>query len=290
MRMSNNHAGPGTLTARIHAAYATLTESERKVADLVLKSPGEVAVLPANELAGRAGVSNASVSRLFKRLAYPSYDAARRAARELRASGSIFHLFDTANAEPAPQSDLISRYMAEETHALQLSLSMLNPRTVREIAAALAAAPRVWCVGFRNSRPVAEYACALFSAFRSDVFSLGTGGHSYGEAAASVHAGDAVLAFGMRRRMALFKPLLRELHAHGARIVLIGDRTLPAETHPAEWRLLTAVESSHPIDSFVGVMALTRVLALETLREQGAGAREMLAHIDTLHASLGELE
>ena len=53
---------------RIHRAWEALPDGERRVAEHVLDSPGELALWPANELAARAGVSGATVSRFFRRL------------------------------------------------------------------------------------------------------------------------------------------------------------------------------------------------------------------------------
>ena len=61
--MPGNEAAssPDALYQRIHAAYASLPAGERRVADLVLEAPGDLAVWTASELARRAGVSNATI-------------------------------------------------------------------------------------------------------------------------------------------------------------------------------------------------------------------------------------
>ncbi len=286
------HAPPGTgsLVERIHHAYGDLTDSERKAADFILQSPGDIAMLAANELAERSLVSNATVSRLCQRIGYRNYDEARRAARELRASGGLFHLFDSTAAEPPPQHEIMARQLAEETSVLELSLSMINPETIRQISTRLAEAQRLWCVGFRNSRILADYARAIFSAFRPDVHTLVHAGHSLAEAAVAVRSSDIVLAYGLRRRMAVFAPLLHALRDRGADVVLVTDRSMKSSANPATWTLISAIETSQPIDSFSGPLAITRLLALETLRQVGPDARRMLREVDEVQVGLGELE
>ena len=48
-------AHPGSFEARIRDQYARLPKSERKIADLILEFPGEVAAYSATELADLAG-------------------------------------------------------------------------------------------------------------------------------------------------------------------------------------------------------------------------------------------
>lgn len=281
--------GP-TLSERINTAYGELTESERKICDILRDIPGEIAVMTGKELATRSGVSTATVSRLFQRLGYASYDQARRAARDLRASGSILHLFDSDVGDGAEPGRLVARHLADEARAMELTLSMLNPATAREIAQALAGARRVWCVGFRNSHALAEYAATLLSAQRPDVEVLAHGGRSLAERVAAIGPGDVAVVFAMRRRMAHFTPLMQALHDSGAQTVLLCDRSLRRPAPRAGWTLVCAVETAQPIDCYAGPFALIRLLALLTLRSREPAARQMLARVDRLHRQLGELE
>jgi DNA-binding MurR/RpiR family transcriptional regulator len=281
-----------TLTERLNATYGALTASERKIVDALRDRPGEIAVMTGKELAERSGVSTATVSRLFQRLGYDSYEAARRAARDLRASGSLFHLFETGSRDSPEPGRMVGEHLAEEVRAMEASLSMLDPSTVRDVAAALAQARRVWCVGFRNSHVLAEYAATLLSSVRPDAFVLAHGGRSLAERVANIEAGDMALVFGMRRRMAHFAPLLGAIGESGARTALLADRSLhlsDPQRRP-HWTLICAIETAQPIDSFAGPFAIVRLLALETLRHRDAASRDMLERVEELHARLGELE
>ncbi len=286
--MSPSAARIPSLTERMAAAYGDLTDSERKICDLLRDSPGEIAVMTGRELAARSGVSTATVSRLFQRLGYGSYDEARRAARDLRASGSLLHLVDGPVRPGGAPGTMIAQHLAEEVRAMEQTLSMLNPATAREVAAALAGARRVWCVGFRNSHVLAEYAATLFSALRPDVELLAQGGRSLAERVAGIGPGDVALIIGMRRRMAHFAPLVQAIEDSGADSVLLCDRSLRNPT--ARWVLTCSVETTQPIDCYAGPFALIRLLALLTLRSRGAAAPEMLGRVERLHRQLGELE
>jgi len=281
-----------TLADRLNSTYGALTASERKIVDILRDRPGEIAMMTGRELAERSGVSTATVSRLFQRLGYESYEAARRAARDLRASGSIFHLFETGSRDSLEPGRLVARHLAEEGRAMEASLSMLDPATVREISGALAEARRVWCIGFRNSHVLAEYAATLLASVRPDVFVLAHGGRSLAERVASIEAGDVALVFGMRRRMAHFAPLMEAIGQTGARSALLADRSLrlPGPESRPDWTVICAIETAQPIDSFAGPFAIARLLALETLRHRGAASRDMLERVEYLHGRLGELE
>jgi DNA-binding MurR/RpiR family transcriptional regulator len=290
--MQGNDLSALTLTERLNTIYSAMTASERRVVDALRDRPGEIAVLTGKELAERARVSTATVSRLFQRLGYESYDEARRAARNLRASGSIFHLFDSAVRESPGPEHLVTGHLVEEARALEATLSMLDPTTVREVATALVRAERVWCIGFRNSHALAEYAATLLASVRTDVALLAHGGRSLAERLANVTAGDVALVFGMRRRMLHFAPLMQALKDSGARTLLLADRSLhlPDPAKRPEWTVICAIETEQPIDCFTGPFAIIRLLALQTLRYSGTGAHDILQRVEHLHWQLGELE
>lgn len=277
----------GSLADRLRAAFAELTESERRVAGFIIDRPGELAAFAGKELAEHAGVSGATVSRLFRRLGYESFEEARREARTLRGAGSPLHLLDPRSAARPP---LIAQHIAEEARLVEVTLSMLSPLVLREVAGALAEARHVWFTGFRNSRFLADYARALFTSLRSEAYALAPSGQTLAEGVAGVGRGDIVMAFGMRRRLTSFVPLLEALSGQEADVLLVTDRSMKAPAPAVRWTLLCAVETARPIDSYAGVLALTRLLALETLSRLGPRARKRLAAIEAAQLQLRELE
>ena len=243
------NSSPGadrSLTQRVHAAFAELPDGERRVANLVLDSPGDLAVWTASELATRSGVSNATVSRLFRRLGYGNYDEARLAARRLRERGSPLYLARTDG-----QGGALSGIVAEEVELLETTLSRLNPVTLREIAEAMARAPRVHLAGFRNSHFLADYMTAALSNFRPGVVRMVRPGQTLAESIAAVGSGDVVLIIGLRRRPAGFGRLVRAVTGTGARVVLLADGSIRETPALCTWTLSCLVETPQATDSYL---------------------------------------
>lgn len=278
----------GSITQRIHRSYGDLPEGERKAADFILDSPGELATLTAGELAERAGISNATVSRFFRRLGYSSFEEARRASRAMRASGSPLYLAETSR--PGRKGSVIARDLAAETKLVEMSLSMQSPLTIDAVSAALAKARRLRVAGFRNSYFAAAYACMMLLQLRPDVAMLNAAGQTLGEVIAELGPGDVVLVVGLRRRPRGFLEFIRVLAATGAEVVLLADRSIREAPAVARWNLTCVVETSQLLDSYVGALAVLRLLGLETMRHLGTGARRRLDNIESLHDALSELE
>ncbi|MEC9431357.1 MAG: MurR/RpiR family transcriptional regulator [Pseudomonadota bacterium] len=275
---------------RIHLAYDSLPEGERRVADLALESPGELAMWSAGELAARAGVSAATVSRFVRRLGYAGYEAARRDARAMREGGSpLFRAEPAAGASP-PQG-AVARHLAAETAAIERTLSQLDPVALDEIAASLAEAPRVRVLGWRNSHFAAEYLRSALAVCRPGVQMIGWGGQTAAESLGEIRPGDMAVAFGLRRRPRGFAAQIEALAAAGADVALISDPTLRGTAvAAARWRLACAVETPQAFDTLAGAMALARLLMTTTMARLGPEGRRQLERVERLHETLDDLE
>ncbi len=274
------------ITLRIHRAYAGLPDGERRIADAVLEAPAELAVETASELAGRAGVSNATVSRFFRRLAYDNFEQARHEARALRAAGSplITGRSDTTNRDP------ISQLVAEECALIEATLSRTNPLTLKDIGRAAAEAPRIRTIGFRNSHYLAGYLTAQLAQMRSGVAPLLLPGQMQAEGITALGDGDLAIVVGLRRRPAGFAQLMQAIAARRARVLLITDPTVREAPAHATWTLDCVVDTPQYADSYVGAFSLMRLIALAVRRALGDRGRDYLENVEELRISLDELE
>jgi len=279
-----------SLTERIVRSYEALTPGERLVADHILEHASEIATLTAAELAERAQVSGPTISRLIRKLGYQHYEECRRAARAIHRSGSSYRLLETAGAAPPSRQGQLTAHFTSEHRVLDESMVLLNPQTLRELCAALPRAPRVWCVGFRNSRVLADYARALLLPLLGTVHAFGGRGETLAESIAAVGRGDLMLVFGMRRRVRQFSTLLGLLHERGADIALMTDKSMRRTHIRARWVIVSATETEEPFDSYTGALATLRLIAVQVLHAQHEHAREHLREVDQLHDRLGELE
>ena len=279
-----------SLVNRIHSEYGALPSGERKVADLVLDFPGELAAYSASELAELAEVSNATVTRFFKRLGYDSFDEARRSSRRERKSGSPLFLATKASESEAIGSVLLKQFADEEIALMTATFAGLDAEQVDEISDALVRAKRLFFLGFRNSSYAAGYARWQFVQFRGDVHMLTGGGETLAERIADLGPGDLLVLVGVRRLVTKLRRYAKSARDAGADILLLTDPSARIAPAYASWTILCAVENPHVLDSYVGVMGVLRLLAVETMHKLGRKGRNRLQQIEALHESLGDFD
>ncbi|MCK5623368.1 MAG: MurR/RpiR family transcriptional regulator, partial [Alphaproteobacteria bacterium] len=159
---------PVSLESRIRDRYEALPSSERKIADLILDFPGEIAAYSATELAELADSSKAAVTRLIRRLGFSNFEEARRAARDAQNWGSPLYLMPRKPDQTGFESR-VQNHIEQDMKTISLTMESLSPETVNGIVTAIWRARRVFVFGNRNSHFLARYLRWQFMQARPDV-------------------------------------------------------------------------------------------------------------------------
>jgi DNA-binding MurR/RpiR family transcriptional regulator len=270
-------AAPG-LEERIVARQHELSPQERRAAQTLLEHLDDLATYRAAELAELAGVSKATMSRLFRSLGFAGFDEVRDHLRAVRTTGVPLRTEGPAD---------VQGHAAREAAAIA---GVLHRAPVGEAVEVLASARRVLVVGWRSSHPVALHLRQQLAQVRPDVRLAPLPGQVVGEELADLRTGDVVVMVGFRRRPAGFGAALASAAASGADVVLLADPTArPHARHAAVW-LECPVGTTLAFDSYAAAMSLVAVLADGVHAALGRPARARVSTIVTSYRRLGEIE
>src|SRR4051794_41723166 len=116
---------PHSLSARIRSCYEDLSPTDRRLADLMLEYPGDIASYSASELARLTNVSNAAVSRFVQRLGFRNYEELRVLAREAKSWGSPLYLMN--HTAPASGTDFVNAPLQARADQVSGTLQHIDP-------------------------------------------------------------------------------------------------------------------------------------------------------------------
>ena len=270
-----------SLQHRIEQHYASLPESERKIADLVRDFPGEIAAYSATELAALAGASKAAMTRLVRRLGYDSFEEARRAARDARTAGSPLYLLSKEPPE-APFAERLQAHLAGDLETLNATFEELDEAAFEAVVAATAAARRVVVLGYRNSHYLAGYLRWQLIQVRGAVQLLPAAGETLAEHLADLGPEDLLIAVGLRRRPAALAEAVARAAEAGVPVALVADRGAPPLAG-ARWSLRCATRGEALFDRYAAAMSLLHLLAVAVVERLGKPGRRRLERIEALH-------
>ena len=130
-----------------------LRDSEKKVARVVLESPGQVIYRSISELAEEAGTSEPTVLRFCRALGFRGYhDLKIQLAQDLVPEVKNIHEDVTSRDDPAT---LVRKVLNANAIAIADTLETLDPAQVDKAVRILASAERIEFIGFGGSAAVA---------------------------------------------------------------------------------------------------------------------------------------
>jgi len=275
---------PPSFLSRVRQNLPAFHPMERQLAEFVLDFPGDLASYAARELAGLAGVSNATVTRFIRRLGYRHYEEARLQVRDERGAGSP--VFLTRRGGPAVP--LFDSHLERSQANLQRSFARLDPQVLDTIAHALLKARKLWVIGFRSSQSFASYFRWQLFQVKEEIEVVPQAGDTVSQYTASMTARDVVVVFALRRRPAGLQEVIGHVLASGAEVLYLSDEPQPAREGRG-WNLYCASDSDSPLDNHVAVIGLCHLLVSRVIELAGPRERARLQAIEASYDRLREL-
>ncbi|WP_405078445.1 MurR/RpiR family transcriptional regulator [Pectobacterium carotovorum] len=271
---------------RLRDRYGELSPQEQRVADFIFDHFDDLISYNSAELARLSGVSKATVSRLFKRLGYPSYRDMRDELRTLRQSG--MPLAD--NRDAVQGNTLLARHYKQEMANLTQWINQIDPVQFGAVIQALMQAQRLCLIGLRNSYPVALHLRQQLLQIRQQVTLLTQPGQTLSEELVDLTAQDVVIVVAFRRRPRLIQPLLAQLQKRGVPVLLLCEPQASTLMSLAAWSLCVPLDSVSAFDSYSSAMSLVNVISNALLHEMLRDGRQRIHQIVDLYGELDELE
>ena len=271
---------------RLRGYYAELTPQEQRVADFIFDHIDDLMSYNSAELARLSGVSKATVSRLFKRLGYPSYRDMRDEVRTLRQSGMPL----TDSRDAVQGNTLLSRHYKQEMANLTQWINQIDGNQFTAVITALSLARQVRLVGLRNSYPVALHLRQQLLQVRQQVSMMPQPGQTLAEELVDLSSQDVVVMVAFRRRPRATRAILTQLQQMNVPVLLICEPQAQSLIPLARWHLAASLDSVSAFDSYSAAMSLANLLSNALLHEMLASGRQRIHQITELYNDLDELE
>ncbi|MCH9276573.1 MurR/RpiR family transcriptional regulator [Bifidobacterium amazonense] len=276
---------PSGALDRIRRSFPSLTATEQEAARFILGHLTDVMICTSAELAELSGVSQPTMSRLYRKLGYANAGEFRRDIRRVHQPGAP----EIGNMDEH-DGDMVGEHLRRDLDSLTRTFSRLGESDVLHAAASLRDARRVGVVGFRNGYPAALHLREQLVQLRGDVHVLPEPGQSVAEELVDYGPDDAVVLIGVRRRPELFARVAASLAAAHVPTIVIGDATVRTLPECADATVFEADLSTRVLSSYTAVFAVVSLLVDAVSDLVGAAGAERIASINDRFRELGELE
>lgn len=241
------------------------------------------------ELARRADVQPATMTRLAKRLGFAGFDEIRliyadSAREDLGFASRGGRLVERRQL----QGD--AAIAAEMADTLSRQITALRHPDVLEALAAgaemLSGARRIYCLGLRASFPVAWHAHYVLSLVREGVFLLDGAGGVGLDPLRNIASDDVLLAVSTHPYTRLTAEAVAQVRDRGGRVFAITDSPVAPIADKGEYTVCVGTESSSFLQTMTPCFAAAEILAALVAGRGGANALAALRRTDEQLAAL----
>ena len=273
------------LIDRLAARAATLTASERALADSLLRTYPDGLLDSASAMAARTGTSASTVVRMFAKLGYDSLAEVRREART-----EVTSRLQTA-AQRAPATIGAQRSLAEcvddallhDQHNLAATRQGLDMAVFEAAARALGQdGGRVFVMAEKNSLPVSGYLATHLNMCRPQVQDMGAGAPFAVDRLLWIEPQDVLLVFTIRRYSAGAQRAAQHFRARGATVVALTDSALAPIARHAQHCLVVRTDNASPFDSYTAAFFLCNALVSAVAQLRHGEVSQTLQRRDAL--------
>lgn len=270
---------PITIMDRIDEYYFNLTSSQKIAAEFIKTNIKEVAFCTTNELSKKIGVSEATIVRLARSLAYASYVEMQKEVQsqlQLQQNNLDTSFSDRLKNMKAGDHDNILE--ATVRNDVNSSMKMLTNAFVFDfnaIVAKLQETENVYVYGSRASGYMAGYMAYFLNYIRPNVRSMAQKPGMFVDEFLDCKEGDVFLAIGMSRYSVKTIELMKTAKKYGMFVIGITDSSLSPVAELSDLFLACESQDTFFWSSGCVITVINALLKAMALPDNSAAAERM---------------
>lgn len=243
---------------------ASLTKTQTRIADYVIRNPQKIGVLSSAEAANEIGVSDASVIRFARAIGFEGYsDLKNFIYHSLVSDGyqslSLSERMKQSTEEYAGQ-DISYRFLELMQTNIQNTFEQNKQETFRIVADAIVNARECYVAGFRGCRGPAYAFGRLLNFMRKSVHTIVDTECMSLSQVQDIEPGDVFVMMVYARYYKMDEIYLKLAKEKGAKIILIIDNVAASFCDDADYILLTETKHMSFFNSMVGTNFIVEYL------------------------------
>jgi DNA-binding MurR/RpiR family transcriptional regulator len=278
--MDNNNSHPVDIGQIISERYNHLTKSEKQIANYLRTNQEESAFISAADLAGRLGLSEATIVRFARTIGFGSYPALREALQDnFRARMTHSARLRSRLDDLREAGDIFERLVASEIDYLTQALQTLDRNSLNAAVELLRTHQRVFVFGLGPSVSLVDLLEIRLTRAARHVIPLKTSGREILEPMLMMDSSDLLIAIGFFNLTPALQIVLEYAKQHGTPVILVTDTLGPLVGDKAD-----VVLASHrgPVSAFHSLTVPMTIINALLLALSSADQGKVMAHLDML--------
>ena len=238
-----------------------LTPAQRRIMQYIVDHYDEAIFLTASQLAGKAGVSEATVVRLAQALGFDGYPGMQRKFRQgLQDRLSTVTRLEHTVDHVGKTGDVVVKVLQEDIHNLSQTLKNISLDIFERAVADLQSAKRIYVVGLRGAHAPALTLATYLGFLGKEAHLLVPGHGEMWDIVQGLGRSDLVVGISFPRYTQVTLEVLQHARKKRARVGAITDSPLSPLARHAHWVLTATCRLDSYIESFTAATSLVNAL------------------------------
>ena len=238
-----------------------LTPAQRRIMQYIVDHYDEAIFLTASQLAGKAGVSEATVVRLAQALGFDGYPGMQRKFRQgLQDRLSTVTRLEHTVDHVGKTGDVVVKVLQEDIHNLSQTLKNISLDIFERAVADLQSAKRIYVVGLRGAHAPALTLATYLRFLGKEAHLLVPGHGEMWDIVQGLGRSDLVVGISFPRYTQVTLEVLQHARKKRARVGAITDSPLSPLARHAHWVLTATCRLDSYIESFTAATSLINAL------------------------------
>ena len=273
-----------TISEKLRLNRDSLTRSERQLSDVILQNYPASGLGTITSLAAAADVSTPTVARLVQKLGFSGFPEFQKNLRlELNEKISSPLTKREEWVDDAPPEHLLNRFTKAVIANIGQSMAKIDPQDFETACDLLSdEARRVFVVGGRITRTLADYFFLHFQVVRSDVVHIASNSNAWPHYVLDLKPGDVVVVFDVRRYENSTLRLAELAVDRGAKIVLFTDQWMSPIAQLASVCFTNQITVPSAWDSNVTTLLMTELVIAEVQERNWEQTRDRMEVLEDM--------
>ncbi len=250
------------LLNRIQSNYTRLSKGQKIIADYIFENYDKVAFMTAAALGKSVSVSESTVVRFADALGYDGYPNLQRALQEsIKTKLTTVQRFEFSK-DLESEEHIIKRVMNSDIDNIRKTIDTLDARLVQDAVADINSARKVYIIGLRSSKVLAEYLAFYLNFILEDVHLIPYGANDAFDQLIHLNEQDLLIAISFPRYSQRTFEVVEYAKLKGTKILAITDSITAPLAPLAHYTLTAKYNMTTFIDSLVAPMSLLNSLII----------------------------
>lgn len=208
---------------KLQQKIGELTDTQRRVADYIIKHPLDVAFLTVDQLAMTVKTSTTTIMRLTFNLGYSGYTEFQKGLQENLRNQAAPQTRLEANIKGIEENDLWGRYAEHQFQSIQNTIEMISQDSLEQTQKMIMSANRIICTSVRSGLPVAQYLTHGLNRLLGNTNLVVADVSDWADNIVNMDENDLVIAISFPRYARRIIDLAHAAKKNGVKIISITD-------------------------------------------------------------------